>query len=207
MAQKYKVFIDNRLIVFRKKVKKTELTQKTIVDYTDFNPPYLVLSYRSLLSESIDLVVECEDPKFALNSVFSDFEKVYAAGGIVRSKKHFLWIKRWGIWDLPKGKLELKEEVMVGAMREIEEECGVSNLKKGKLIGDTFHVYFWKTKPVIKTTSWFLFESDEKQPIVVQTEEDITEGKWLNIEQANLASKSSYKTIQWVWKQYLKKFG
>ena len=71
---------------------------------------------------------------------FSDNYKVIeAAGGLVFNQKNeILMIFRNGKWDLPKGKLEAGESVESCAVREVEEECGVSDLKIIKKLKDTF---------------------------------------------------------------------
>ena len=49
-------------------------------------------------------------------------------------------IKRLGLWDFPKGKIEKGEKKKVAAVREVEEECGVKTAL-GDLITETLHVY------------------------------------------------------------------
>ena len=54
---------------------------------------------------------------------------VPAAGGIVQNEhREVLFIFRKGKWDLPKGKMEKAERPEVAAIREVEEECGVTGL-------------------------------------------------------------------------------
>ena len=40
----------------------------------------------------------------------------------------FLIIKRNGVWDLPKGKLEKGEDFETAALREVEEETGLEEM-------------------------------------------------------------------------------
>ena len=53
------------------------------------------------------------------------FKIIRAAGGLVMKDDQYLMIHRLGVWDLPKGKLEKEETSKFGALREVEEECGV----------------------------------------------------------------------------------
>src|SRR5690606_28134115 len=53
------------------------------------------------------------------------FKIVNAAGGLVVKDGKILMIYRLGVWDLPKGKLNKREEVEAGALREVEEECNI----------------------------------------------------------------------------------
>ncbi|NBW71067.1 MAG: NUDIX domain-containing protein, partial [Bacteroidetes bacterium] len=48
-------------------------------------------------------------------------------------------IKRNGFWDIPKGKVEKHEGIAAAAVREVEEEIGVSNLLLTHLITTTEH--------------------------------------------------------------------
>ena len=65
-----------------------------------------------------------------------------AAGGFVQnSERQLLMIFRNGKWDLPKGKLETDEDIKDCAKREVEEECGVNNLRIVSQLQNTYHTY------------------------------------------------------------------
>ena len=54
---------------------------------------------------------------------------VEAAGGIVFNQENkILFIHRLGRWDLPKGKIEPEESLENAALRELEEETGLTEL-------------------------------------------------------------------------------
>ncbi|MEI6060610.1 MAG: NUDIX domain-containing protein, partial [Bacteroidota bacterium] len=75
----------------------------------------------------------------AFNSMFTRIE---AAGGIVRNQKEeYLFIKRLGIWDLPKGKLNKNEKPVEGALREVSEETGLTVMEVSKQLPSTYHIY------------------------------------------------------------------
>ena len=60
---------------------------------------------------------------------FKKFTLVQAAGGLVyNEKKEILLIFRRGKWDLPKGKLDKGEKLEDCAVREVEEETGLTEL-------------------------------------------------------------------------------
>ena len=88
----------------------------------------------------------------------SNFQLVVAAGGYVKNKsREILFIKRNGIWDLPKGKLENNESLFKCAEREVEEECGVSGLEIINELPSTYHCYQTKKgKWILKRTYWYL---------------------------------------------------
>ena len=89
----------------------------------------------------------------------SIFNKVSAAGGLVlNSKEEILFIYRSNKWDLPKGSIEKGESIEETAIREVEEECGIFNLKVIKPLLTTFHIYF-QNGMKLKETFWFLMSS------------------------------------------------
>ena len=107
---------------------------------------------------------------------------IVAAGGLVSNDKgELLLIYRRGYWDLPKGKLDEGESIEACAVREVEEETGLTNVLLDKLIGITYHEYFdeWKQRDVVKETHWFAMHVNGDQTLVPQQEEDIKDIKWV----------------------------
>lgn len=112
-------------------------------------------------------------------SFFKHFNIIQAAGGLVlNKKKEILMIFRRGKWDLPKGKLDKGETLEQCAVREVEEETGISKIELGKKIAVTYHTYTEFGKHNLKESHWYnMNTTDEK--LIPQTEEDITEIKWV----------------------------
>jgi 8-oxo-dGTP pyrophosphatase MutT (NUDIX family) len=102
-----------------------------------------------------------------------------AAGGVVWQQDRALFIFRHGRWDLPKGKIESGEAFDVAALREVEEECGMQELQLGAFIGYTYHTYWFQQEMVIKRTFWYSMQSNYAGILVPQTEEGITEVRWI----------------------------
>ena len=128
---------------------------------------------------------------------FKNFTLIEAAGGIVQNdKKEILFIFRLGKWDLPKGKVEKGEDIATTALREVEEETGVTNLTLQKKIGETYHTYNAFGKHFIKTTHWFHITCPSKQTIKPQTEEDITEIKWVKMKNIKEQMENTYPSIK-----------
>lgn len=125
-------------------------------------------------------------------------KKIVAGGGLVLNETgDLLMIFRRGKWDLPKGKLDEGETIEECALREVAEETGVLQMLMGELIGITFHEYFDKYlgEEVIKETHWFAMKAKGQQDLVPQTEEDITDIKWVNSEELSGCLENSYPTI------------
>jgi ADP-ribose pyrophosphatase YjhB (NUDIX family) len=127
---------------------------------------------------------------------FKHFMLIEAAGGIVQNnKKELLFIYRLGKWDLPKGKME-GEKPDECALREVEEETGVTNLKLKKKIGETYHTYDEFGKHILKTTHWYYMTCPATQNLVPQTEEDITETKWISTKDIKEPVANTYPSIK-----------
>ena len=92
----------------------------------------------------------------------------------------FLMIFRRGFWDLPKGKLDKGETIEECAIREVEEECGISRLSIISGAFSTFHLYNEKGKTIVKESVWYKMRSTDKSELVPQTEEDILEARWVS---------------------------
>ncbi len=128
---------------------------------------------------------------------FKHFTLIEAAGGIVQNdKKEILFIYRLEKWDLPKGKVEKGENIEATAVREVEEETGVTNLKLKKKVGETYHTYNAYGKHFLKTTHWYHITCPSKQMPRPQTEENITEIKWVKPANIKEPLKNTYPSIK-----------
>ena len=111
-----------------------------------------------------------------------DKKRIIAAGGLVTNEKNdLLMIFRRGFWDLPKGKLDIGESIEACAVREVQEETGLSTIHLGKFITITQHEYFdtYLKEEVIKESHWYEMSIVGDPLLIPQTEEDITEIKWV----------------------------
>ena len=88
--------------------------------------------------------------KTSFKSLEKTFKTVKAGGGLVKNPKgEFLLIFRRGKWDLPKGKLDAGETIEVCALREVQEETGVSGLKIVKKLPKTYHLFVNSNNEII----------------------------------------------------------
>ena len=117
---------------------------------------------------------------------FKKFTIVRAGGGLVKDPDDaYLLIHRRGKWDLPKGKLDDGETIEQCAIREVEEETGITNITLGAPLLITRHVYRQGSSLLIKESHWFHMTISEKQQLIPQTEEDITEANWVPASSVN----------------------
>lgn len=126
-----------------------------------------------------------------------EFKLITAAGGVVFNEKdEILWIYRNNTWDLPKGKVEKNESVATAAVREVKEECGVTQLNLVCPMIKTYHVYPHKGRQVLKITHWFKMQAQSDQKLNGQTEEGITKVCWLDTVKMQEAFENTYENIK-----------
>ncbi|MEO9532100.1 MAG: NUDIX domain-containing protein [Crocinitomicaceae bacterium] len=131
-----------------------------------------------------------------LLDAFKSFKFIQAAGGLVEKNGKFLFIKRNGLWDIPKGKIEKGESVEEGAIREIEEECGIEEPKIITHLLDTWHTYNYKGKDVLKKTYWYyLASSGKKEELIPQEEEGITDVGYFSLDKLSEIEANTYISI------------
>jgi 8-oxo-dGTP pyrophosphatase MutT (NUDIX family) len=112
---------------------------------------------------------------------FKKFSLIVAAGGFVKNEKaEVLLIFRRGKWDFPKGKLDKGETLEACAVREVEEETGLENVKLISPLIITYHSYHEGTRQIIKETHWFVMKVSGEQNLKPQAEEDIDEIRWVS---------------------------
>ncbi|OKL41658.1 NUDIX hydrolase [Pontibacter flavimaris] len=143
------------------------------------------------------------DKKKKLSEHLKDqFKIVKAAGGLVLKDGKILLIYRLGVWDLPKGKLEKKESVREGAMREVEEECNIK-VEVVEKLPKTWHSYAFKGKKILKKTSWFLMDCSDDNLMKPQAEEFIEEVRWMTPEEVEEVLPKAYTSIAFIIRHYL----
>lgn len=107
-----------------------------------------------------------------------------------------LWIYRLKHWDLPKGKLEKGEDIEQCALREVQEECGLSGLTLGAKLTETHHEYDQNGIHILKTTHWYRMTVMGRPELSPQTEEGIEWVRWVNRQEWEGHLGRSYATIQ-----------
>lgn len=140
-----------------------------------------------------------------LNKLFNDiksyFNYIEAAGGLVKNKNNeLLVIHRFDIPDLPKGKIEKNEKPEDTAIREVEEECGITGLKITGKAEPSYHIYTIKNKKVLKKTHWFYMNYAGDETLKPQTEEDITKVEWCDVQKLTEFQKQTYKSLKGYFK-------
>ena len=134
--------------------------------------------------------------------------QIIAAGGLVTNPHgEILWIYRRGFWDLPKGKLDEGETIQTCAVREVQEETGLQNIKLHGMLCFTNHTYFdqYLNTEVVKRTYWFHMSIDNLQEGIPQSTEDIEKIEWHSLAKARHCLAQTYPNILEVIEQFRKK--
>nr|WKN39297.1 NUDIX hydrolase [Tunicatimonas sp. TK19036] len=185
---------------------ETKLKGDVLVNYANHAYIKTALEYFSKKKvknlDSITFAVA--DLEETVELVKGQFKIVKAGGGIVRKGDKVLLIHRLGKWDLPKGKLEKKESPVEGAVREVEEECGVQVTALDEIC-QTWHTYSRNKKKYLKRTYWFAMDCLDDSQMKPQIEEDIKEVRWMDTPAVHQALYESYFSIRYVFRQYYRK--
>jgi 8-oxo-dGTP pyrophosphatase MutT (NUDIX family) len=196
----YKVFVNEKKLLLSK---QSENLEKTI-GYE--NATTLEIALDLLENTSVkELNVFGEN----IDGIWEEFRKLFriieAAGGVVNNPDgDILFIRRLGKWDLPKGKMEKGESREESAIREIEEETGLSDVELVRFINTTFHIYVERNgDKVLKCTHWFEMNFSGEDTSKPQIEEGITEVAWKNTSQIeHEVFPSTFKNIKLIIKEF-----
>ncbi|NPA44493.1 MAG: NUDIX domain-containing protein [Chlorobi bacterium] len=196
------IYYNSRKIILWEKTEELEIK----VDNLEIDEPFLhkctdrmnnILNVFFKNENMQEISFEHYDLNKLLNDFKTYFKYIEAAGGVVKNDKNeLLVIHRFGIPDLPKGKIEKEETPEIAAIREVEEECGISNLKIEKELKPSYHIYDYNNKKVLKKTFWFKMQYSGNEPLIPQIEEDITKVEWCNAEKIKSYSKQTYKNLK-----------
>ena len=137
--------------------------------------------------------VDGEDLAFAIKNIF---RQAPAAGGVVIIDNKFVAIERNGIPDLPKGHIEKGESPEVAALREVEEETGITDLEIIKELPATWHCYLLDNQWTIKKTNWYLMKTASGMKNIPQTEEGISKVYLVDKKGVNEFEKNTFESLK-----------
>ena len=198
MSQEYKIFYNDRVVILTSKITKTfEKNEGLFYKYQKKEELVEILNAFGNFTHHQTLYVLNDSTDELLKEVKTGFTIVEAAGGVVKRKDgKMLAIFRRGKWDLPKGKVEKGEFYKQTALREVQEECGLSRIELGQRLPDTYHTYSENGRNILKRTVWYemLLTGDEVP--VPQTEEDITDFMWFDYQSVSEIMKNTYESLK-----------
>lgn len=191
----YKVFIQNKPLFFISHKEMQNVEGVFLREGLALSDKQQINNLLKFTNRFTPIYILCENPAETMELYFQDYVKIEAAGGIVQRKSKYLFIKRNGFWDLPKGKMEKNESPRECAIREIEEECGIENLSIDKDLLITYHTYDYQGLPTLKKTYWFTLNYLGPKKGVPQIEEGITKISWKKLDKFDGVRKNTFQSI------------
>ncbi|TDW52221.1 NUDIX domain-containing protein [Flavobacterium sp. 270] len=194
----YKVFVNDKPLFLTNEISKETNFQLFLLESIDIEQ-LIVKIFQNKIQKAY---LYHPDEKEIMKTLKAKIPVSKAGGGLVYNKKgEVLFIFRNGKWDLPKGGIEKGEEIEDTAMREVEEETGVGQLRITNKLEKTYHVFKRNGKYKLKITHWFEMQSDFEGITHGQAEEGIEKVEWLNPEQIKEALKNSYENIKLLFEE------
>lgn len=193
-----KIFYNDKSIFLSDK-KPIDKAEKNIFIKEIASKEEMMLEYLAFLGDDDlkKLYLISSDAQQLSRDFLEQFQYIEAAGGLVsNSQQQRLFIFRLGKWDLPKGKVEKGETVEVAAIREVEEECGITKLEITNELPSTYHIYTQKGIVFLKRTYWFTMTCTDEGILTPQQEEGITEVKWLGNDMLQRVYDNTYESIK-----------
>jgi len=195
----YKVFINDKPLFLTNTVEKETDFQMFLLETVDFEQLIIKMFNNKIDKASL----YHPDEKLALKMLKEKIPVAKAGGGLVYNKDgNVLFIFRNGKWDLPKGGIEKGEEIENTAMREVEEETGVTGLKIIDKLQKTYHVFKRHGQFKLKVTHWYEMKTNYSGLLEGQENEGITKVAWLNPEEIKEALKNSYENIKLLFEEH-----
>lgn len=189
----YKIYINQNVLV----ISQLDNFSQEVLHNTTNNSESAALTISK--NEIINIIgqknIICANPISVFNQIKEQFLLINAAGGLVKnSQSEYLFIFRRGKWDLPKGKLDEGEDFETAAIREVQEECGITQIELGDLYHISYHIYEENSDWILKQTNWYLMKSDDKN-LIPQLAEGITQTAWLAANQFEKVRENTYASI------------
>jgi 8-oxo-dGTP pyrophosphatase MutT (NUDIX family) len=191
--QMYKVFVNEKPLFLTNKVRKETNFKFYLLE---------TVNIKKVISELFLNKIESAylyhaDESLILKTLKSKIPVSKAGGGLVfNDKNQVLFIFRNGKWDLPKGGIEKNETMEETAMREVEEETGVSGLIIVEKLDKTYHIFKRNGRFKLKITTWYKMKTDFDGDFAPQENEGIEKAVWLNIDEIPEAMTNSYENIK-----------
>lgn len=164
---------------------------------------WLMLVSELLMAKARHYLVSGAEAQQSYTALKSTLLYLEAAGGLVRNGfGEYLLIHRYGHWDLPKGKIEELESPEEAAIREVEEECGISLLRlMGKIAPypwpqeGTLHIFQSGTGYALKLTHWYNMLTPGRPVLVPQKSEGIEAARWVAPQELPTLVSGAYPNI------------
>ncbi len=189
----YKVFVNERPLILTDKIVKPGDGE-----YFMMNGDQVLSAVEALRKKKLPRAyLYHPNREEILNKFTRHIPRVVAAGGVVTNREgKVLFIYRNDKWDLPKGVCKKKEALEDCAIREVEEETGVQNLKIENFLRTTYHIFKRNGKLRLKEVHWYAMKTNFDGKLVGEESEGIEKVKWKGPRKIRKALENSYINIR-----------
>lgn len=189
----YKVFVNDKPLFLTNQIQKETDFQLFLLDSVDIKE-LIIKIFKNKVEKAF---LYHPDEKEILKKLKAKIPVEKAGGGLVfNDKNEVLFIYRNKKWDLPKGGIEKGEEIEDTAIREVEEETGVKNLKIIRKLAKTYHIFKRNGRYKLKITHWFEMKTSYSGKMMGQMEEGIEKVEWVKPENIAAYLTNSYENIK-----------
>jgi 8-oxo-dGTP pyrophosphatase MutT (NUDIX family) len=189
----YKVFVNDRPLFLTNQVQKETDFKLFLLESIDIKK-LIVKMFQNKIQQAF---LYHPDEKLIMKTLKAKIPVVKAGGGLVyNSKGEVLFIFRNGKWDLPKGGTEKNETMEETAIREVEEETGVTGLKITNKLPKTYHIFKRNGRYKLKVTYWYEMLTDFNGTPQGQEDEGIEKVAWIKPEEIPTVLANSYENIK-----------
>ncbi|WP_026709947.1 NUDIX hydrolase [Flavobacterium filum] len=189
----YKVFVNDKPLFLTNQIQKETDFQLFLLDSVDIKQ-LIIKIFKNKVDKAF---LYHPDEKEILKKLKAKIPVEKAGGGLVfNDKNEVLFIYRNKKWDLPKGGIEKGEEIEDTALREVEEETGVKNLKITRKLSKTYHIFKRNGRYKLKITHWFEMKTSFSGKMTGQLEEGIEKVEWVKPENIASCLTNSYENIK-----------
>jgi 8-oxo-dGTP pyrophosphatase MutT (NUDIX family) len=194
----YKVFVNDKSLFLTNEVQKETDFQIFLLESIDIKK-LIVKMYQNKISSAF---LYHPDEKLIMKTLRAKIPVVKAGGGLVYNDEgKVLFIFRNGKWDLPKGGTEKNETMEQTAIREVEEETGVTGLSIVQKLQKTYHIFKRNGRYKLKVTYWYEMKTAYQGTPQGQIEEGIEKVEWIHPNDIAKVLENSYENIKLLFEE------
>ncbi|UGS22018.1 NUDIX hydrolase [Flavobacterium cyclinae] len=196
----YKVFVNDKPLFLTNQVQKETDFKLFLLESVDIKK-LIVKIFQNKIQKAF---LYHPDEKLIMKTLRAKLPVEKAGGGLVYNKDgNVLFIFRNGKWDLPKGGTEKNETIEETAMREVEEETGVTGLAITEKLQRTYHIFKRNGRYKLKITQWFEMRTKFEGNPQGQADEGIERVEWVNPKDIKFLLENSYENIKLLFEEEL----